>query len=138
MSSASCAARFNYGVEAVAAEMEHSPTSDRHRMGAKAVAFGAEGSVGSLTTSERGWFCQDATLTAGFVPGHLSPAPIFKHPDHEEEAEGGVPVTFLDDASLDFRARACNNRPGIRNGCRADHRRVDRGAHTSRAGGYEQ
>ena len=48
MSSASCAARFNYGVEAVAAEIEHSPTSDRHRMGAKAVAFGAEGSVGAL------------------------------------------------------------------------------------------
>jgi len=36
---------------------------------------------------------------------HLSAAPILKHPDQEEEAEGSVPVTVLEDVPWDFRAR---------------------------------
>jgi hypothetical protein len=68
---------------------------------------------------------------------HLSAAPTLKHPD-QEEAEGGVPVMVLEDALLDFRARACHNRLGVRNGRRTGVRRNDSGANTSDAGGYER
>jgi hypothetical protein len=81
----------------------------------------------------------DAALTAGFgPPANLSATPTLKHPDHEEEAEGGVPVMVLEDALLDFRARACHNQLGVRNGRRTGVRRADSGDHTSHAGGYEQ
>jgi hypothetical protein len=69
---------------------------------------------------------------------HLSAAPTLKHPDQEEEAGGGDLVTVLEDAPLDFRARACTNRLGVRNGRRTGVRRADSGVHTSHAGGYEQ
>jgi hypothetical protein len=48
--------------------------------------------------------------TAGFgLLRTLPAAPTLKHPEQEED-EGGVPVTVPEEASLDFRARACNNR----------------------------
>ena len=58
----------------------------------------------------------------GTVPTNLPAAPIFKHPDQEDEAEGGVLVTIREDAPLDFRARACNNRLGVRGGRRTSGR----------------
>src|SRR5207237_4479175 len=45
----------------------------------------------------------------------------------EEEAEGGVPFTVLEAAPLDVRARACNNRLGVRGGRQTGVRRADRG-----------
>jgi len=45
---------------------------------------------------------------------------------------------FLDDAPLDFKARACTNRLVVRNGRRTGVRQADSGVHTSHAGGYEQ
>jgi hypothetical protein len=69
---------------------------------------------------------------------HLSAAPTLKHPDQEEEADGGVLVTILEETPLDFKARACNNRLGVRNGRRTGVRRNDSGANTSDAGGYER
>ncbi len=45
---------------------------------------------------------------------------------------------FLDDAPLDFKARACTNRLVVRNGRRTGVRRADSGANTSDAGGYER
>ena len=69
---------------------------------------------------------------------NLRAAPTLKHPEQDEEAEGGR-VTVLEDAPLDFRARACNNRRlGVRSGRRTGVRRVNSGAHRSHAGGYEQ
>jgi hypothetical protein len=69
-------------------------------------------------------------------PANLPAAPTLKHPE-QEEFEGGVPVTVLEDASLDFRARACNNWLGVRSGRRTGVRRADSGARRSHAGGYE-
>jgi hypothetical protein len=64
--------------------------------------------------------------------------PTLKHPEQEEEAEGGFFVTVLEDARLDFRARACNYRRGVRSGRRTGGRLADSRAHRSHAGGYEQ
>ena len=81
----------------------------------------------------------DATLTAGLrSPANLPAVPTLKHPEQEEEAEGGVPFTVLEAAPLDVRARACNNRLGVRGGRQTGVRRADRGAHRSHARGYEQ
>jgi len=71
-------------------------------------------------------------------PANLLAVPTLKHPEQEEKAEGGVPVTVLEDAPLDFRARACNNRLGVRRGRRTGVRWADSGTHRSHAGGYEQ
>ena len=77
-------------------------------------------------------------LAAGFSrPANLPAASTLKHPEQEEEAEGGRPVTVLEDAPLDFRARACSKWLGVRCGCRTGVRRAD-SAHRSHAGGYEQ
>jgi hypothetical protein len=73
----------------------------------------------------------------GTVPANLPAAPIFKHPEQEDEAEGGVLVTIREDAPLDFRARACNNRLGVRGGRRTSGRRAG-SAHRNHTGGYEQ
>jgi hypothetical protein len=64
-------------------------------------------------------------------PRNLPAAPTLKHPEQEED-EGGVPVTFLDDPPLDFRARAYNHRLGVRGGGRSDS------ARRNHVGGYEQ
>jgi len=69
---------------------------------------------------------------------HLSAAPTLKRPDQEEEADGSVLVTVLEETPLDFKTRACNNRLGVRNGRRTGVRRADSGANTSDAGGYER
>ena len=37
------------------------------------------------------------------APANLPAAPTLKHPEQEED-EGGVPVTILENAPLDFRA----------------------------------
>jgi hypothetical protein len=69
----------------------------------------------------------------GTVPTNLPPAPIFKHPEQVDEAEGVVLVTIRENAPLDFRARACTNRGGRRtSGRRAGSARRN---HTGR---YEQ
>jgi hypothetical protein len=73
----------------------------------------------------------------GTVPANLPAAPIFKHPEQEDEAEGGVLVTIREDAPLDFRARACSNRLGVRGGRRTSGRRAG-SAHRNHTGGYEQ
>jgi hypothetical protein len=73
----------------------------------------------------------------GTVPANLPAAPIFKHPEQEDEAEGGVLVTIREDAPLDFRARACSNRLGVRGGRRTGGRRAG-SAHRNHTGGYEQ
>jgi hypothetical protein len=62
----------------------------------------------------------DLQLTQYDDPAHLSAAPTLKHLDQEEEPDGGVLVTVLKDAPLDFRARACTNRLGVGDGRRAD------------------
>jgi hypothetical protein len=64
--------------------------------------------------------------------------PTLKHPEQEEEAEGGFFVTVLEDAPLDFKARACTSRSGVRSGRRTGGRLADSRAHRSHAGGYEQ
>jgi hypothetical protein len=69
---------------------------------------------------------------------NLPAVPTVKHPEQEEETEGGVFVTVLGDAPLDFRVRACNNRRGVRSGRRTGGRLADSQAHRSRAGGYEE
>jgi hypothetical protein len=69
-------------------------------------------------------------------PANLPAAPTLKHPEQEED-EGGAPVTVLEEAPLDFRARACNNRLGVRSGRRTGGRRAD-SARRNHAGGYEQ
>ena len=80
----------------------------------------------------------DATLTAGFGLRRRLPAvPTLKHPE-QEEAEGGVPGTVLEDAPLDFRARACNKRLGVRSWRRSGVHRAYGGAYGSHVGGYEQ
>jgi hypothetical protein len=84
-----------------------------------------------------GQYLTDAKSMTGTVPANLPAAPIFKHPEQEDEAEGGVLVTIREDAPLDFRARACNNRLGVRGGRRTSGRRAD-SAHRSHAGGWEQ
>ena len=94
---------------------------DRHRMGAHAVARDAAGGVGGAAD---GQYLTDAKSMTGTVPTNLPPAPIFKHPEQEDEAEGVVLVTIREDAPLDFRARACNNRLGVRGGRRTSGRRA--------------
>src|SRR4029434_6748206 len=68
----------------------------------------------------------DTKSMTGTVPANLPAAPIFKHPEQEDEAEGGVLVTIREDAPLDFRARACNKRLGVRGGRRTSGRRAGR------------
>src|SRR5437867_12603242 len=68
---------------------------------------------------------------------NLPPVPTLQHPEQEQEADGGVLVTVLEEPPLDFRARACNNGLGARGGRRTGVRRAD-SAHRSHAGGYEQ
>src|SRR4029453_122707 len=79
----------------------------------------------------------DAKSMTRTVPANLPAAPIFKNPEQEDEAEGGVLVTIREDAPLDFRARACNNRLGVRGGGRTSGRPAGRG-HRNHTGGYEQ
>ena len=55
----------------------------------------------------------------------------------ELRAHGRV-LLVLEAAPLDVRARACNNRLGVRGGRQTGVRRADRGAHRSHARGYEQ
>ena len=99
---------------------------DGHRMGAHALAGAADGQ-----------YLTDAKSMTGTVPANLPAAPIFKHPEQEDEAEGGVLVTIREDAPLDFRVRACNNRLGVRGGRRTSGRRAG-SAHRNHTGGYEQ
>jgi len=73
----------------------------------------------------------------GTVPTNLPAAPIFKRPEQEKEAEGGVLVTVRDDASLDFRARACNGLLGVQGGRRTSGRRAG-SALRNHTGGCEQ
>ena len=73
----------------------------------------------------------------GTVPANLPAAPTLKHPDQEEDAEGGALVMVLEDAPWDFRTRASNKRLRARCGRRTGVRRAD-SAHGSHAGGYEQ
>ena len=72
----------------------------------------------------------------GTVPANLPAAPIFQHPEQEDEAEGGVLVTIRAEAPLDFRARAYNNRLFARGGGRTSGRRAD-SAHRIYAGGRQ-
>jgi hypothetical protein len=55
-------------------------------------------------------------LAGGFSgPADLPAASTIRHPaQQEEEAEGGRPLTVLEDAPLDFRARGCSKRLGVR------------------------
>ena len=77
-------------------------------------------------------------LAGGFSgPADLPAASTIRHPaQQEEEAEGGRPLTVLEDALLDFRARGCSKRLGVRCGRRTGIRRAD-SAHRSHARGYE-
>jgi hypothetical protein len=102
-------------------------------MGAHAVARDAAGGVGGAAD---GQYLTDAKSMTGTVPTNLPAAPIFKHPEQEDEAEGGVLVTIREDAPLDFRARACNNRLGVRGGRRTSGRRAG-SARRNHTGGYE-
>src|SRR4029453_2510541 len=79
----------------------------------------------------------DAKSMTRTVPANLPAAPIFKHPEQEDEAEGGVLVTIREDAPLDFRARACNSRLCCRGGLRNSGRRAGR-ARRNHTGGCEQ
>src|SRR2546425_1453172 len=56
----------------------------------------------------------------GAAPANLPAVPTLIHPEQEDEAEDGVPVTVREDARapLDFRTRACNRRLGVRGGHR--------------------
>jgi hypothetical protein len=69
---------------------------------------------------------------------NLPAVPTLQHPEQEQEADAGVLVAVPEEAPLDFRTRACNNRLGLRGGRRIGVRRVNSGAHRSHAGGYEQ
>ena len=69
---------------------------------------------------------------------NLPAVPTLQHPEQEQEADAGVLVAVPEEAPLDFRARACNNRLGLRGGRRIGVRRANSGAHRSHAGGYEQ
>jgi hypothetical protein len=95
------------------------------------------GSEDSATQETEGEY-DEPGVSCRHCSAHLSAAPILKHPDQEEEAEGSVPVTVLKDVPLDFRARGWHDRLGVRNGRRTGVRWADSGAHTSHAGGYEQ
>jgi len=107
---------------------------DRHRMGADAVACGPGRGAGRAAD---GQYLTDAKSMTRTVPAKLPAAPIFKHPEQEDEAEGGVLVTIREDAPLDFRARACNKRLGVRSGRRTSGRRAG-SASRNHTGGYEQ
>src|SRR5262249_28361624 len=71
-------------------------------------------------------------------PANLPAVPTLKHPEQEEETEGGVFVTVLGGVPLDFRARACNNRRGVRSGRRTGGRLAHSRGHRSQGGGCEQ
>jgi hypothetical protein len=106
---------------------------DGHRVGAHFAAHDAAGGVRRRAARGAATLFRDATLTGGFgLPAHLSAAPTIKHFDQEEEPDGGVLVTVLKDAPLDFRARACTNRLGVGDGRRADT------ARRNHSGGDEQ